>query len=93
MWLSMGRPGGGSGIEYGKVKLFSSEESVESLKKVLDEILKKHKYPEEERYDDEDDVGDVEVSETPIDVEELAEVAAATEDEESPWTKARAKKS
>ncbi len=86
----MARPGGGSSIEFGKVKLFSSEESVEQLNGMLDKIIKKHGYPEEEREEEEDaslldeeedEITDVEVSETPIEVEEP----------ESPWITAKKK--
>lgn len=79
----------GAGIEYGKIKIFSSDEKAEDLKKILDAILKSHHYPEEEYVSNEEEEDD-EQSDEPIDLDNLDAVEA--EDEESPWIKARARR-
>ena len=87
----MGRGQGGSGIEFGKIKLFSSEEGtvVSDLKSMLDNIIKEHGYPEEEKFPEDDETGEEpepEEEKIPT-VDEIEEV----KEEESPWMKARKK--
>jgi len=77
----------GAGIEYGKIKIFSSDEKAEDLKKILDAILKSHHYPEEEYFGNDEGDGE-ETEESPIDDVELDSVEELNE-EESPWIKAR----
>jgi len=87
----MGGRGGaatGAGIEYGKVKIYSADESLDKLKETLDHILGKHKYPEEE-YEGGEDPDFGEDPDAPVDVKDVPE----TSPEESPWIAAKKKAS
>ena len=102
----MGRQGGLAGIEYGKVKVYTSEEST-SLEKTFEvfvKVMKKFGYPEMEDFE-EDETEEVipideltDESEKPIVAKELPTdlqervVEIKDSDPESPWLRAATKK-
>lgn len=47
-------PRGGSGITFGKISVFSNEEGLKRCEEILDDIIKRHGYPEEYTEDGDD---------------------------------------
>jgi hypothetical protein len=79
------RSSGGAGIEYGKIKLWSSTESVSELMTSLKDIMDKYNYPES--------VVDNQFDETPIEEplesldDEKPEAKQVEQSEDEPWAK------
>lgn len=77
-----------SGIEFGKVKVYS-EASLDDVLKTFKTVMKDFGYPEENGEPDLD--FDINEGDEPEEDEAEAETEVPTEDEESPWLRAAKK--
>lgn len=90
-----------SGIQFGKIHVYSDGASLDDLEKVLARVIEKHSYPEQQAKDQDEveidellakreEEADVEGEEIPVMVEEAKEEEAQND---SPWMRAIRKRS